>query len=389
MPAQPHQPSRVANSYPPSAIRTVFERVAQVEGVTKLTVGEPDFDTPEHITQAAIDSLQRQETRYSGNAGIPEFREALASHYSPRLNRPLAPENIMVAVGGMEALYLALCVAVDRGDDVLVPDPAYPNYHGQLHLLGANAVPLPLDADQNFSVTAAGIAAALTPRTRAVILNSPSNPLGTTISHDELSKIAALADAHDFLIISDEVYDRIVYDGNEHTSIAQVSPQFNRYLIVNSLSKSYAMTGWRIGFVIGPAELIAPMPRMQEGITSCLPVFIQRAGIAALTGPDEATQSMVASYQRRRDLIVDGLSAIPGISCTPPSGAFYAFADIRETGLSSDVFAERLLVEHKIAVIPGTAFGARGEGFIRLSFAASDETISTALAGISTFVQSL
>lgn len=384
----PSSISRFAREYPASAIRTVFDRVATYEGVTKLTVGEPNFDTPAHIVEAAVASLRDGETRYSANAGIPEFRSAIANHYGQRWGRPLDERNVMVAVGGMEALLLAMSTVLDTGDDILVPDPAYPNYHGQVHMLGANAVRVPLSSENGFRLTAAAVEANLTPKTRAVLVNSPSNPLGVMVAEEELRKIAELADRHDFTIISDEVYDRIVYDGRAHVSVAALDPAFDRYLIVNALSKSYAMTGWRCGYIIGPRHLIAPMPHIQEGITSCLPVFIQRAGIAALTGPDDATLAMVEAYQRRRDLVVDGIRAIPGLDCDTPEGAFYLFADIRGTGLGSEAFANGLLEQQRVAVIPGTAFGTNGEGFIRISFAASEETIGAALAGIGRFAHS-
>lgn len=377
--------SRFAREYPASAIRAVFDRVATYEGVTKLTVGEPNFDTPSHIVEAAIASLRDGETRYSANAGIPEFRQAIARHYGQRWGRELDDRNVMVAVGGMEALLLAMSTVLDGGDDILVPDPAYPNYHGQIHMLGARAVRVPLSPENGFRLTAAAVEAHLTPKTRAVLVNSPSNPLGVMIAEEELRALAELADRHNFVLISDEVYDRIVYDGRAHLSVAALDPSFERFLIVNSLSKSYAMTGWRSGYVIGPKQSIAPMPHIQEGITSCLPVFIQRAGIAALEGPESATLEMVDAYQRRRDLVVAGIREIPGLDCEVPEGAFYLFADIRGTGLSSQAFADGLLEQQRVAVIPGTAFGANGEGFIRISYAASEATIATALAGISAF----
>ncbi|WP_051582850.1 pyridoxal phosphate-dependent aminotransferase [Leucobacter sp. PH1c] len=381
--------SKLARDYPASAIRAMFERVAAYDGVTKLTVGEPDFDTPEHIVEAAIASLRAGETRYSANAGIPEFRSAIARHYGERWGRELDERNVMVAVGGMEALLLALSVVLDRGDDILVPDPAYPNYHGQIHMLGARAIRVPLSAAAGFRLTAADVEARLTPNTRAVLVNSPSNPLGVMIAEDELRALARLADERNFVLISDEVYDRIVYDGRRHLSVAAIDPAFDRFLIVNSLSKSFAMTGWRSGFVVGPASLIEPMPRMQEGITSCLPVFIQRAGIAALEGPESATQRMVDAYERRRDLVVAGIRATPGLDCIVPEGAFYLFADIRGTGRGSDEFANGLLEEQRVAVIPGTAFGESGEGFIRISFAANEATIQDALAGIGAYAAEL
>ncbi|MFJ4286898.1 pyridoxal phosphate-dependent aminotransferase [Paenarthrobacter nicotinovorans] len=389
MTASTFETSLLAQDYPASVIRTVFEKVAQYENVTKLTVGEPDFDTPSHIVEAAVASLRNHETRYTPNAGIPELREAFARRCTRDWNRPVGASNVMVTVGGQEALLLAMQVALNPGDELLVPDPAYPNYHGQATIVGAKVVTVPLSPDNGFRMRAEDIEPLITPKTKAVLVNSPSNPLGVMVAEEELRKMASLAARHNFLLISDEVYDRITYDGKPAVSVAQLDPGFENYLVINSLSKSYAMTGWRTGFVVGPSHLIQLMPRMQEGLVSCTPAFIQRAAVAALEGPDDAVDTMVAEYQRRRDIAVAAIRAIPGVECDMPEGAFYIFADIRGTGLSSQEFSDRLLEEQRVAVIPGTAFGQGGEGFIRLCFAASDETIRTAIDGMAKFVESL
>lgn len=374
--------SQMAQDYPASVIRKVFERVAGFDDVASLTVGEPDFDTPAHVVEAAVESMRAGDTRYTPNAGIPELRDVIARMYAQQWGRDIGPTNVMVTVGGQEGMFLALRTAVDPGDDVLVTDPSYANYQGQIHLMGARAVDVPLMEDNGFIVTAAQVEAALTPRTKALILNSPANPLGAVVPEKELVKIAELARAHDFIVVSDEVYERIVYDEVRHVSIAQAVPDFEHFLMVGSLSKSYAMTGWRVGYIIGPSHLLATTIHMKEGVTSCSPAFVQKAAVAALTGPQEALHEMVASYRSRRDLIVDGLSSIPGVTCTGANGAFYVFADIRASGLTSDEFVERLLVDHRVAVIPGAAFGAQGEGFIRLSYAADIETIRKGIEGI-------
>lgn len=380
--------SRTAQDYPVSAIRTVSERAAVIDGVAILTLGEPDFDTPPHVIEAAIDSMRAGETRYTPNAGIPELRGAIAQVYTQRWGREVGPENVVVTVGGQEGMFLALRTAVDAGDDVLVTDPAYANYKGQIHLMGANPVDVPLTEDNGFIVTAAQVEAALTPRTRALMLNSPANPLGAVVPEEELVAIAELARKHDFIVISDEVYEHIVHDGVRHVSIAQAVPDFQHVLMVGSLSKSYAMTGWRVGYIIGPEHLLATTIVMKEGVTSCSPAFVQKAAVAALTGPQDALTAMIATYRSRRDLIVDGLSAIPGVTCTGADGAFYVFADISASGLTSDAFVERLLVDHRVAVIPGTAFGAHGEGFVRLSYAADEETIRRGIDGIAELMAS-
>lgn len=389
--------SRTASQYPPSAIRGVFDRVAEQERlsgepVVKLTVGEPDFDSPAHVIEAAMDSLRAGGTRYTPNAGIVELREAVARHFGQRWGRDVLPENVMITAGGNEALLLAMSVILDPGDEVLVPDPAYPNYLGQAHLLKAQTVRIPLEPSDGFRLTAELVEPMIGPRTKLLVLNSPSNPLGTVIAPQELEKLVELAERHGIYILSDEVYDRIVFSAQvgvqQVTSVAQVRPDLGRTLVVNSLSKSHAMTGWRLGFVIADARLVAPMPRLQEGIVGCLPEFVQRAGVAALDGPDASTQDMLATYERRRDRLIRGVTDL-GLGYVRPDGAFYLFVDVRGTGLTSAEFTDRLLHEQRVAVVPGTAFGEAGEGFVRLSYAAGEETIDRALEGIGAFLASL
>lgn len=389
--------SRTASQYPPSAIRGVFDRVAEQERlsgepVVKLTVGEPDFDSPAHVIEAAMDSLRSGGTRYTPNAGIVELREAVARHFGQRWGRDVLPENVMITAGGNEALLLAMSVILDPGDEVLVPDPAYPNYLGQAHLLKAQTVRIPLEPSDGFRLTAELVEPMIGPRTKLLVLNSPSNPLGTVIAPQELEKLVELAERHGIYILSDEVYDRIVFSAQvgvqQVTSVAQVRPDLGRTLVVNSLSKSHAMTGWRLGFVIADARLVAPMPRLQEGIVGCLPEFVQRAGVAALDGPDASTQDMLATYERRRDRLIRGVTDL-GLGYVRPDGAFYLFVDVRGTGLTSAEFTDRLLHEQRVAVVPGTAFGEAGEGFVRLSYAAGEETIDRALEGIGAFLASL
>lgn len=389
--------SRTASQYPPSAIRGVFDRVAEQERlsgepVVKLIVGEPDFDSPAHVIEAAMDSLRSGGTRYTPNAGIVELREAVARHFGQRWGRDVLPENVMITAGGNEALLLAMSVILDPGDEVLVPDPAYPNYLGQAHLLKAQTVRIPLEPSDGFRLTAELVEPMIGPRTKLLVLNSPSNPLGTVIAPQELEKLVELAERHGIYILSDEVYDRIVFSAQvgvqQVTSVAQVRPNLGRTLVVNSLSKSHAMTGWRLGFVIADARLVAPMPRLQEGIVGCLPEFVQRAGVAALDGPDASTQDMLATYERRRDRLIRGVTDL-GLGYVRPDGAFYLFVDVRGTGLTSAEFTDRLLHEQRVAVVPGTAFGEAGEGFVRLSYAAGEETIDRALEGIGAFLASL
>lgn len=377
--------SAMSANYPASSIRKMFALAGQRPNSVKLTVGEPDFTTPEHIKQAGIRAIENDETRYVPNAGLPELRSAIAAKYSRRWERMLQDENVMVTFGGMEALAFALDVTVERGDEVIVADPGYPNYIGQIHRAGATLVTVPVGEENGFKLRAEDLAAAVTDRTAAVILNSPSNPLGSIIDRGDLVRIADLADERGFMIISDEVYDEIVFEGATFTSIAQIRPDFDRFLVVNSLSKTYAMTGWRCGFVIGPKDLIAPMPILQEGLASGVPAFVQRAAIAALDGPQDAVHRMVDSYRERRELIVERMSAIDGVHLLTPEATFYAFVNISEYGVPSWDLAIDLLEKHGLAAVPGSAFGPGGEGYLRITFAVAPETIEDACARLADY----
>lgn len=377
--------SPMAQTYPASDIRRMFNLALDHPEAVKLTVGEPDFPTPEHIKAAGIRAIENNETSYVANAGIPGLREAIAEKYAARWGRPVGVENVMVTFGAMEALTLSLDATVSPGQEVIIADPSFPNYRGQIHRLGAFAVPVPVHEDSGFKVRAEDVRAAVTERTAAIILNSPSNPLGSVIDRGDLEGIVDLAEEFGFTIISDEVYDEIVFDDATFTSIAEVRPGFDRHLVIGSFSKTYAMTGWRCGFVIAPADLIAPMPLLQEGLTSSLPGFVQEAAIAALTGPQSVVGEMVESYAQRRDLIVDGVNAIDGMSVLRPEATFYAFANVKDWGLSSWDVALELLRHHGLATIPGSAFGPAGEGYLRLTFAVSPETIREACRRLADF----
>ncbi|WP_423058108.1 pyridoxal phosphate-dependent aminotransferase [Brevibacterium linens] len=383
--------SPMAASYPASDIRKMFNLALDFPDAVKLTVGEPDFTTPEHIKAAGIRAIEHDNTRYVANAGIPELRAAIARKYSTRWNRSIDPANVMVSFGAMEALTFALDVTVTPGDEVIIPDPSFPNYLGQVHRLGGVAVSVPVTEDNDFKLRAEDVRSAITDKTAAIIINSPSNPLGSVMDRADLEQIAALADEHGFTVISDEVYDEMVFEA-EYTSIAEVNPstaeagaEFDRFLAIGSFSKTYAMTGWRCGFVIGSEDFIAPMALLQEGLTSSLPGFVQEAAVAAIEGPQTAVEEMVASYARRRELMVERINAIEGLSLLRPAATFYAWVNVSEWGLSSWELATRLLEDHNLATIPGSAFGPAGEGYLRLTFAVSDETINTACDRLEAF----
>lgn len=381
--------SKLATDYPASGIRRMFELAAGSDDAIRFTVGEPDFDTPAHVGAAAKAALDAHLTRYVSNSGIPELRQAIAANRTAAWGRPIGAESVLVTIGGMEALLLALQAVVNPGDEVLVPDPGYPNYQGQLLMVGAVAVPVPIAEENRFRMRAADVAARITPQTAAIVLNSPSNPLGTIAEDAELRKIAELARAHQLAIISDEVYERIVFDGRAYRSIAQVTENCTDALIVNSFSKTYAMTGWRCGWLTGPAEVIGRLAQLKEGISSCTPPFVQHGAIAALTGPQDAAEHMRQTFQERRDLVCEGVAAISGLRLVRPEGAFYAFINIAATGLTATEFATRLLAEQRVCVVPGSAFGAGGEGHVRLSFAASTQQIDEGLTRMGRFVAGL
>lgn len=380
--------SPMAASYPASSIRKMFNLALDFPDAVKLTVGEPDFNTPDHIKAAGIRAIENDNTRYVANAGIPELRQAIARKYSARWNRGITSENVMVSFGAMEALTFALDVTVSPGDEVIIPDPSFPNYMGQVHRLGAVAVSVPVTEGNDFKLRAEDVRAAITDKTAAVIINSPSNPLGSVMDRADIEQIAALADEHGFTVISDEVYDEMVFDDAVFTCIAEVGAEFDRFLAIGSFSKTYAMTGWRCGFVIGAEDFIAPMALLQEGLTSSLPGFVQEAAVAAIEGPQTAVEEMVASYARRRELMVERINAIEGLSLLRPAATFYAWVNVSEWGLDSWELATQLLEEHNLATIPGSAFGPAGEGYLRLTFAVSDETINTACDRLEAFAAS-
>ncbi|WMJ77544.1 MULTISPECIES: pyridoxal phosphate-dependent aminotransferase [unclassified Sedimentibacter] len=378
--------SDITRNYPASGIRKMFDLAEQYDDVIKLTVGEPNFDTPLNIKNAAKKAIDEGYVHYCHNSGLQDLREAIANKYNQYSNN-YSYENVMITVGGMEAILLCLLSTVNRGDEIIVPNPCYPNYIGQIMLCGAKAVGVPVYEENDFNIKSEDIEKAITSKTKAILLNSPSNPLGSVLKKEEIIKIAEIAEKYDLLIFSDEVYDKIIFDNLEYFSLAQISEIKERVLIINSFSKSYAMTGWRLGYIVGSKEIISNMPRLQEGVVSCVPTFIQKAAIEAITGSQDSVNSMLADYTRRRDIIVNGLNNIPGISCKKPKGSFYVFPNIKQFGKSSEEFAEELIRHAKVVVVPGSAFGSMGEGYLRVVFANSDENLKEALRRISEYIK--
>ncbi len=378
--------SDIALNYPASGIRKMFDLAQKYDDVVKLTVGEPNFDTPQNIKDAAKRAIDEGYTHYSPNAGLPELREAIAKEYL-KYSRDYTLENVMITVGGMEAITMCLIATVNPGDEVIIPDPCFPNYVGQVMVAGARPVSVPVYEENDFSIKAEDIEKAITPKTKAILLNSPSNPLGSVITKDEIIKIADLVRKYDLIVYSDEVYDKIIFDDFEYFSIAQIPEVRDQVLVINSFSKSHAMTGWRIGYIVGHKDIISAMPKLQEGIVSCVSTFTQRAALEALQGSQDEVRKMHSDYLRRRDILINGLNSIPGITCKKSPGSFYAFANIKELGVSSEQFAEDLVKHARVVVVPGSAFGSMGEGYFRTVFANSDENLKEAVRRIDEYVR--
>ncbi|MDF2519852.1 MAG: aminotransferase [Clostridia bacterium] len=380
--------SDVIRNYPASGIRKMFELAGSYKDVINLTVGEPSFDTPEFIKKAAKDALDANNTHYVSNAGLPELRKVVAQKYNKSIGKYYTQDNVMISFGGMEAIFLALTAIVNPGDEVLVPNPGYPNYEGQLTILGAVPVRVPIYEENNFNIQAADIEKAVTDKTKAIILNSPSNPLGAVLPKEELEKIAKVVEKYDLFVISDEVYEEIIYDGSKHHSLAEFDSIRENVLIINSLSKTYAMTGWRIGYVVGSEKIISRMPVLQEGIASCVQPFLQLAAVEAIEKGSESIKYMLGEYTRKRDIVVDEVSKIEGLEYTKTPGSFYAFINIKAYGKSSQEFAEDLVKNAQVIVVPGSAFGSMGEGYIRIVFAASEDTLIEAFRRIGEYLKS-
>ncbi len=370
----------------PSGIRKFFDIAAAMPEVISLGVGEPDFVTPEHICQAGIAAIHAGMTHYTSNYGTIELREALSAHLQRRYGVTWNPRTeIMITVGVSEAIDATMRAVIDPGDEVIIPDPGYVAYEADVTLAGGVVVPVATRVDDAFEIKAPAIEAALTPRTKVILLGNPNNPTGAVIARAELKKIAELAQRHNLLVISDEVYSRLVY-GEEHVSIAALPGMKERVVLVDGFSKAYAMTGWRVGYVCADAHLLEAILKVHQYAIMSAPTMSQVAALEAITQGEDDVLAMVASYNERRTLIVNGLNSI-GLTCYEPRGAFYAFPSIAVTGLASDVFAEQLLHEEKVAVVSGAAFGAAGEGFIRCTYCTAREKIEQAIERMGHFVQ--
>ena len=375
--------ARRVTSIGPSPTVAVSDRARQLQAagqdVVDLGGGDPDFPTPAHIVAAAADAMEAGDTHYVASPGIPELRRAIVEKLRRENGLDYTADEIIVTPGGKPAIFAAIMTLIDRGDEVLILDPGWVSYAPEVIIAEGTPVGVPLSPDDNFAITEDRLRPYITPRTRALILCTPNNPTGRVATEEELATVARLAREHDFYVLSDEIYEKLVYDGAVHRSIAALPGMWERTLTLNGFSKAYAMTGWRLGFLAAPRPIVQQILKVHSHSVTCAASFSQRGAIVALNGPQGFIGEMVSAYDRRRHLVADGLNAIPGVSCPLPQGAFYAFPDIRATGLSSAHCAELLIEEGGVAVTPGSAFGTAGEGFIRLSYATSDELLRRAI----------
>jgi len=365
-------------------------RALEAEGhdVIHLEIGEPDFETPPHVAEAGIEAIRAGETHYCQTAGLPVLREAAAASLAWSRGVAIDPQNVLVANGAKPFLFFTVLATCGPGDEVIYPDPGFPIYESAVRFAGATPVPLPLREERGFSFDPAELESLLSERTKLVILNAPQNPTGGVIPLADLERAAAAIERTPAWLLTDEVYSRITYDVDA-PSIASLPGMLDRTILLDGFSKTFSMTGWRLGYAAVPADLVDPLTRLIVNSTSCVPPFVQLAGVAALEGPQDTVTEMVAEFRRRRDYLVPALNTIPGISCIVPGGAFYAFPNVSQLPLDADTAAERLLVEAGVALLAGSAFGIHATDHLRVSYASSLENLERAVERIRAFVASL
>lgn len=380
--------SKTITQIEPSGIRKFFDIVAEMKDAISLGVGEPDFDTPWHIREEGIYALEKGRTFYTSNAGLMELRVEICNYLDRKLGLKYSPkEEIMVTVGGSEAIDVALRAMLDPGDEVIIPQPSYVSYLPCTKLAGGTPVIVELKAEDKFKLTEEALKAAITPKTKVLILPFPNNPTGAIMNYKELEKIAKIVIDNDIYVISDEIYSELTYN-DIHASIAQIDGMKERTIVINGFSKAYAMTGWRLGYAAGPHIIMEQMIKIHQYAIMCAPTNSQFAAVDALKNGDEDVARMVEAYNQRRRYLIHTFNRI-GMECFEPEGAFYVFPSIRRFGMTSDEFATRLLMEEKVAIVPGTAFGNCGEGFLRVSYAYSLDNLKIALGRIEAFVNRL
>lgn len=374
------------SSMQPSGIRKFFDIVNQMSDAISLGVGEPDFSTPWHIREAGIYSLERGRTYYTSNAGLPELRKEICN-YMKKFDVECEADEVLVTVGGSEGVDVAMRTILKPGDEVIVPEPSFVCYKPCASLAGAIPVPLETKAENEFRITKEELLEKITPKTKMLILSYPNNPTGAVMPLENLKEIAQIAIENNIIVLSDEIYAELTYEGKHH-SIASLPGMKERTVVINGFSKAFAMTGWRLGFVVAHKTLIKAMTKVHQYAIMCSPTASQYAAVEALKNGEESIMMMVKEYDDRRKIIVDGFNKM-GLTCFNPRGAFYIFPSIKSTGMTSQEFCEKLLESQKVAVVPGTAFGDCGEGFIRVSYAYSIQEINTAMERIKIFVDSL
>jgi aminotransferase len=382
--------SNISANIKTSLTRQLFNLAKQYDDVVDFTLGDPDVQTHQSIKDAACRAIQDGRTRYSQNAGLLALRETIHDYYMRKENLDyMADGETIVTVGAMEGLYLALLALLDPGDEVLIPAPYYVNYVQMCQM--CNAVPVVIDNPDADGLTfnVEDIEAAITPRTRLIMINTPSNPSGKIIPHEKLEAIADMAKRHDLVVISDEVYKSLIYDRDDYRSIAAIDGMRERTILINSLSKEFCMTGWRIGYVLGPSEVITAMTKLQENVAACAPLPSQYAAIEALSGTGDYSGAMVEVFRRRRDLLTAGIQAIKGLECTAPEATFYLMVDISATGMTSEEFAFELLKKEHVALVPGITYGKCCDRYVRIAFTVDEDIIREGVARIRRFVESL
>lgn len=377
--------SNKAKSIPPSGIRRFFDLINEMEDAISLSIGEPDFDTPWAVREEGIFTLEQGRTHYSPNAGFMELKEEICRYLKRKFGLDYRSNETIVTVGGSEAIDLSLRAILEPGDEVIIPEPSFVAYSPCALLAGGIPVPVPLKVENEFRLTPVELMDSITPKTKVLILPYPCNPTGAVMERSDLEKIVEVLKDRDIIVVSDEIYAELTY-GMKHVSIASFEEMKDKTLVINGFSKAYAMTGWRLGYACGPKPLIDMMIKIHQFAIMSSPTIAQLAGIEALRNCDRDIERMSVEYQRRKRVIVDGFNEA-GLDCFEPYGAFYCFPSIKNTGLGSEEFAERLLMEERVAVVPGNAFGKSGEGFVRVCYAASMENIFEALKRIKRFME--
>ena len=381
--------SRQANLGTETAFETLAkakEQERQGKSIIHLEIGEPDFDTPVHIRDAAKQALDDGFTHYGASAGQLELREAIAKHQTERQGYEVSPDRVIVTPGGKPVMFFTIMALVEEGDEVIYPNPGFPIYESMIRYMGGTPVPMQLNEETGYNADIDKLRSLITPRTKLLIVNSPNNPCGSVIPESDLEEIAQMAVENDLTLMADEIYKDMYYGDQEHVSITKFPGMVERTVILDGFSKSYAMTGWRLGYGVFPEFLVEPVTRLMTNSVSCTSVFSQMAAIAALEGPQESVGVMMEEFTKRRDLVVEGLNSLPGVTCPTPKGAFYAFPNITGTGLSSHEFAEKAMYEAGVALLAGTAFGEFGDGYVRISFANSQENLREAIKRLRTIL---